>query len=197
MIDRQFIIERQGRSFVLYAGLLDLAHAQGLKSIRTQLIQVPNESNNQTAIVSAEVTTDRGTFAGLADASPANVSRAMLTATIRLAETRAKARALRDAVNVGVAAFEELDEDAPVVEQHRPAPASAPTPAPTPIRVQIATGANQPTASQLVIIDQLATTRHIDVDAASTRLFGRPLAELDRHQMASLISSLRRDGKAS
>lgn len=116
MIDKQFIVERNGRSFVLYTGLLDLAHRQGLRAIRTHLLQVPSEDNGQTAIVSAEVETERGTFCGVGDASPSNVARAMLTVTIRLAETRAKARALRDAVNVGVAAFEELgdlDDTAP------------------------------------------------------------------------------------
>ncbi len=105
----EFLVERQGRQFVLYAGLLDLAHSQGLRAIRTTLLQVPSDDNGQTAIVRAEVETDRGTFSGIGDANPNNVNRAMLTCTIRLAETRAKARALRDAVNVGVAACEELD----------------------------------------------------------------------------------------
>jgi hypothetical protein len=110
VVKREFIVERQGKSFVLYAGLLDLAHSQGLRAIRTRLVQVPAEDNGQTAVVHAEVETDKGTFSGIGDASPSNVARAMLTCTIRLAETRAKARALRDAVNVGVAAFEELGE---------------------------------------------------------------------------------------
>jgi len=66
-----------------------------------------NCSYTITAIVAAEVETDRGGFSGIGDASPANVARAMLTATIRLASTRAKAWALRDAINVGVAALEE------------------------------------------------------------------------------------------
>jgi hypothetical protein len=110
MIDSRFIVERQGKQFVLYAGLLDLAHKQGLRRISTRLIQVPSEDNGQTAICSAEVETDHGTFSGIGDASPANVARQMLTCTIRLSETRAKARALRDAVNVGVAALEELGD---------------------------------------------------------------------------------------
>jgi hypothetical protein len=35
---KEFIVERQGKAFVLYAGLLDLAHQNGLKSIRTELV---------------------------------------------------------------------------------------------------------------------------------------------------------------
>ena len=57
MIDKQFIVERNGKSFVLYAGLLSAAHDQGLKRITTKLLQVPSVDNAQTAIVSAEVET--------------------------------------------------------------------------------------------------------------------------------------------
>jgi hypothetical protein len=110
---REFVITRHGKDYVLYAGLLDEAHAQGLKAIRTQLVQAPTPQNGQVAICVAEVTTDRGTFSGLGDASPDNVSRAMANALIRLAETRAKARALRDAINVSMVAVEELSEAAP------------------------------------------------------------------------------------
>ena len=101
-------MERQGRTFALYAGLLDYAHQQGLLGITTVLVQIPSELNQMTAIVHATVQTERGTFMGLGDANPGNVGRQMVPHLIRLAETRAKARALRDAVNVGVAALEEL-----------------------------------------------------------------------------------------
>jgi hypothetical protein len=110
VVKREFVVERQGKSFVLYAGLLDLAHSQGLRAIRTQILQLPSEENGQTVVVHAEVDTEKGTFHGIGDANPGNVARAMLTCTIRLAETRAKARALRDATNVGVAALEELGD---------------------------------------------------------------------------------------
>jgi hypothetical protein len=109
-VKREFMVERQGRWFVLYAGLLDEAHAQGLKGVRTQLIQAPSPENGSVAICYAEVTTDKGVYTGIGDASPDNVARIMMPHIIRMAETRAKARALRDAVNVGVAALEELSE---------------------------------------------------------------------------------------
>ena len=38
-IDPRFIVNRQGRDTVLYAGLLDLAHRTGLKGITTKLLQ--------------------------------------------------------------------------------------------------------------------------------------------------------------
>ena len=112
---KEFIVERQGKSFVLYAGLLDLAHQNGLKEIRTELVQIPTTDNHQVAICVATVLIETEgvarIFTGIGDAAPENVSPAMRTVLIRMAETRAKARALRDAVNVGVAAFEELGDD--------------------------------------------------------------------------------------
>ncbi len=130
-VKKEFLVERQGKQFVLYAGLLDLAHEKGLLGIKTQLIQTPSEDNGQTAICYAEVTlVDRAAlgseeddiqkvFTGIGDASPSNVAPMMKQHIIRMAETRAKARALRDATNIGVAALEELgDDDEP---EHRPA----------------------------------------------------------------------------
>ncbi len=112
---KEFIVERQGKAFVLYAGLLDLAHQNGLKSIRTELVQVPSEANYRVAICTATVVLEKEgverTFTGIGDAAPNNVAPMMLTCLVRMAETRAKARALRDSVNVGVTAFEELGEE--------------------------------------------------------------------------------------
>jgi hypothetical protein len=137
----EFIVDRQGKTFVLYSGLLDAAHTAGLIAIRTNLIQVPNPENGNTAIVSAEVSMFNGRasdsaptvkiFCGIGDASPANVPKQILPHIIRMAETRAKARALRDAINVGMSAVEELDD----ADDGLPAQApTAPKAGPTPIR---------------------------------------------------------------
>ena len=108
---KEFVVERHGKSFVLYAGLLNMAHESGLTGIQTQLIQSPTDQNGNTAICSATVTLasdgHERCFTGIGDASPSNVPPAMQTSVIRMAETRAKARALRDAVNVGMASIEE------------------------------------------------------------------------------------------
>lgn len=106
------MIERQGKRFVLYAGLLEEAHERGLRSIETELLQVPSAENGEVAIVRAVVRTEEGKYTGIGDASPQNVGRMILPHIIRMAETRAKARALRDAINVGVTAFEELGGEA-------------------------------------------------------------------------------------
>ena len=108
VVREEYMIERQGKRFVLYAGLLEEAHSRGLRSIETELLQVPAAENGDVAIVRAVVRLEDGKYAGIGDASPQNVGRQIVPHIIRMAETRAKARALRDAINVGVAAFEEL-----------------------------------------------------------------------------------------
>lgn len=137
-----FLIDRHGKQYVLYAGLLDAAHERGLSSIETEIIQAPTAENGQVAIVHAtvemanmddEAVTQRQ-FSGIGDASPANVSKQMVPHILRMAETRAKARALRDAVNIGVTALEEVsDEDSSASEAADELPASDDSPSPNTI----------------------------------------------------------------
>ncbi len=145
------MITRQGKQYVLFAGLLDEAHSRGLRGIDTDLIQVPDESNGNVAVVKATVEMEDGrTFSGIGDASPANVGRNIVPHVIRMAETRAKARALRDAVNVGSTALEELSDgdDAPPSnsEQRRPTPIREQ--APEPARKRSAPNAAKETAGR-------------------------------------------------
>jgi hypothetical protein len=108
----EFIITRQNKQYVLFAGLLDAAHAQGLRGIATDLLQIPSPENGNVAIVKAIVDMGEGrTFSGIGDASPQNVGRNIAPHVIRMAETRAKARALRDALNVGAIPLDELGAD--------------------------------------------------------------------------------------
>jgi hypothetical protein len=110
----EHMIERQGKSYVLFSGLLSEAHDKGLREIETDLLQIPSAENGNVAIVKARVTMqvegELKTFTGIGDASPENVSRNIVPHIIRQAETRSKARALRDAINVGATAFEETGE---------------------------------------------------------------------------------------
>lgn len=128
----EFIIERQGKKMVLSAGLLDAAHHQGLRGIDTELVQIPTPDNGQVAIVKATIEIQdpddmpAGTrsFSGIGDASPDNVARNIAPHVIRMAETRAKNRALRDAVDIG--GMMVLEDSATEVV----APSKAPEPAP-------------------------------------------------------------------
>jgi len=99
----------EGKDGVAYADLLARAHNDGLKSISTELLLQPSEENGRLCITKAAVETDKGHFEGIGDADPTSVEEQFVPHLIRVAETRAKARALRDAVNVGIVSFEELD----------------------------------------------------------------------------------------
>ena len=110
-LNKEFLVNLQGKDFVTYNGLIDLAHQMKLKSITTEIIQLPNEDNNNQCIVKAVATTEDGKiFEGYGDADPTNVNRMIGKHLIRMSETRAKARALRDLTNVGMTAYEELGE---------------------------------------------------------------------------------------
>lgn len=99
------------KEVVSYAGLLAKAHDEGLESIATELKQIPCEANGVVAIVVATVRGRRGSFTGIGDADPTSVSRGVVRHLIRVAETRAKARALRDYVDIGTVCLEELGGD--------------------------------------------------------------------------------------
>jgi hypothetical protein len=107
-INDSFIINLQGKSYVTYEGLLDLAHQNNLKSLEVELIQIPNKDNNMTAICKATATTENQVYTDFGDASPQSVNSNIAPHLIRMASTRAKARVLRDLTNVGMTAIEEL-----------------------------------------------------------------------------------------
>jgi hypothetical protein len=86
--------------------LLTLAHERGLASLKADFITVTAEL----ALAHAVATfADGRTFEESADATPANVNGKIRPHFPRMALTRAKARALRDALNIGMVAVEELE----------------------------------------------------------------------------------------
>jgi hypothetical protein len=118
-MDAKFIVNLSGRDYPLYAGILGEAHERGLQAIETQLIQIPTAENDHTAIVKAVVRLKDGSvFEDYGDANPRNTNARIATALIRMASTRAKGRALRDAINVGQTMLEEL----PDLDDAEPAP---------------------------------------------------------------------------
>lgn len=110
-INERFIINLKGKSYVTYEGLLDLAHQKNLKSIEVELIQIPSNENNMTAICRAKAATEDQTYTDLGDASPQSVNSTIAPHIIRMASTRAKARALRDLTNIGMTSYEEVSLD--------------------------------------------------------------------------------------
>ena len=191
----EYMIERGGRRFVLYAGLLEEAHARGLRSIETELLQVPNLENGEVAIAKAVVRTEEGKFSGIGDASPQNVGRAIAPHLIRMAETRAKARALRDAINVGVTALEELGGESEEVvpepaQETRERSEQAP-------RMPREENKNElpATRKQLNYLEALIEDAVEDGLPKFEEMVGKPVSELTRGEASEWIGRL--SGKAA
>jgi hypothetical protein len=110
-LDERFLTNIQGKDFVIYSGLLDLAHQKGLRSIKVEALQFPTKDNGHEAICKAEVESLTGDiYVEWGDANPNNVNRKIAAHILRMAATRAKARALRDYTNIGITCLEELGE---------------------------------------------------------------------------------------
>jgi hypothetical protein len=187
-VREEYMIERQGKRFVLYAGLLEEAHSRGLRSIETELMQVPAAENGDVAIVRAVVRMEEGKFSGIGDAGPQNVGRMIAPHLIRMAETRAKARALRDAINVGVTAFEELGgeenggaERAPAYEE----PAASRQAA-----VEENRGGLPATRKQLNYLEALVSDVVEDGITRFEEMVGKPIGELTREEASEWIGRL-------
>jgi hypothetical protein len=187
-VREEYMIERQGKRFVLYAGLLEEAHSRGLRSIETELLQVPAAENGDVAIVRAVVRMEEGKFSGIGDAGPQNVGRMIAPHLIRMAETRAKARALRDAINVGVTAFEELGgeenggaERAPAYEE----PAASRQAA-----VEENRGGLPATRKQLNYLEALVSDVVEDGITRFEEMVGKPIGELTREEASEWIGRL-------
>ena len=96
------------RPYVTREGLLYYARRTGqLQGIKVELL----EKGKGYCIVKATVLTkDGGEFEALGDASESNTNRMVSPHLIRMAETRAINRALREAFPIGLCSYEELSE---------------------------------------------------------------------------------------
>ena len=121
-LEERFIITLKGKDFVVYAGLLDLAHQKGLNGITVEAVQYPTKENGFEAICQATCESKSGeVFVELGDANPKNCNQMVVNHILRMAATRAKARALRDFTNIGMTCLEELgDLDDEVIGDEKP-----------------------------------------------------------------------------
>ncbi len=113
----EYWVELKGRKHATYPGVLVALHESGLLGIEVTVLQYPTAENGNTAVCQATVTMrgDDGRellFQEIGDASPANVGHHIAPHIIRMAATRAKGRAGRDALALGIALAEEFGPDA-------------------------------------------------------------------------------------
>jgi hypothetical protein len=101
------LVKVQGKTYPVVGGRLRLAHDENkLLSIESNVLYY----NDDSTVVHAHVKTEKGTFAGLGNAS-AKRDRVLANAILELAETRAIARALRFAgYGVEYTGYEEVTE---------------------------------------------------------------------------------------
>ncbi|OPZ51165.1 MAG: hypothetical protein BWY92_00349 [Firmicutes bacterium ADurb.BinA052] len=120
-INEEHIISIDGKPYVKYAGLLEAAHRSGLKDLQVKLIQSPNRDNGYTAVCEAtaviKTRSREKVYVEIGDANPASIGDSRLSVhAIRIAATRAKARALRDALRISICSVEELALGGPHTE---------------------------------------------------------------------------------
>jgi hypothetical protein len=108
-LDDRFIIEIEGKEFVKYPGLLDLGHQKGISQIEVEPLQIPSKENGNFAICKATVVSKTGeTYVDVGDANLQNCNSKVSKHLLRMASTRAIARALRSFTNIGMTCLEEL-----------------------------------------------------------------------------------------
>lgn len=106
MIPTQFLVTIQGKQFVTFHGLLAMAHQQGLLSLKAEFISV----TETLALARARAEFHDGcVFEECSDATPSNVNSRIKPHFARMSLTRAKCRALRNALNIAYVCAEELD----------------------------------------------------------------------------------------
>jgi hypothetical protein len=104
-VPAHFIEHLQGKPFIKYVGLLQMAHAQGLVSLQAEWTF--NDADVSLARAVA-VFSDGRRFEEAGDSTPDNAKR-VKEHWRRLALTRAKARTLRDGLGIDMAAVEEME----------------------------------------------------------------------------------------
>jgi hypothetical protein len=108
-IPPEHVLIIQGKPFVKFEGLLQLAHARGLVALDTTVVSVSLDM----AVCQATARFQDGrTFTDIGDASPENVAKHLRPHFVRMAATRASARALRRALNLSAYSVEELGDEA-------------------------------------------------------------------------------------
>lgn len=113
---KEFLIKiggAKGKEAILYNGLLALAHADPrFGHIESHIVVYPTAENKFTCYARAEIYDKTGKRIGMeeADANAANCGKMTAASFPRMALTRAKGRAFRDFLNVGMVTSDEIPQ---------------------------------------------------------------------------------------
>lgn len=123
--DPRYIRQINGRQFISYAGLLELATRMGLAQLEVEVLVHPTPDNDNTTVCIATASLATGMNAkDLGEASAATLDPRVAKFLYSMASTRAKARSLRNLCGVGMTCLEELGSFTDVIgEDNEPAAA--------------------------------------------------------------------------
>lgn len=111
-----WILNKQGKDFITYAGLLYIAHRTGLTSVMSSPVHEDYEKGRfcfrATVTGTKQINGEfiKVTFTDEGDASLKNTGKLIQPHVRRMASTRAIVRALRLYTGIGLASFEELGD---------------------------------------------------------------------------------------
>jgi hypothetical protein len=106
-IDPRHVVVIQGKPFVKFAGLLDLAHKRGLQALTVEW----TFNDPELSLAHARAVFPFGHFEESGDATTTNVNKKVAPHFRRCALTRAAARCLRLALGLDMVAVEELADE--------------------------------------------------------------------------------------
>ncbi len=106
-VPQQHVVFIQGKAFVRFVGLLQMAHERGLQELKADWTY----NDTTLSLAHAVAVFPFGRFEESGDATPDNCTKKVALHFRRVALTRSKARVLRDALGVDLVAVEELADE--------------------------------------------------------------------------------------
>jgi hypothetical protein len=194
-INQSKVVNIRGKDVATYEAALDYAHQCGMMSLAVDPIQLPNESNGNTAIFSAELKREDGAvFKDIGDANPNNVPRGCTDSFIRIAASRAKSRVISDAYNIRSM----LDDNSRIIDVSRDGKVidvdfevMGQSQQPTQKQALNGGGSKPLSAKQEGLINSLAQRSGSDAQSLAMQMFGKSVQELQGSEANELIQSLK------
>lgn len=194
-INQSKVVNIRGKDVATYEAALDYAHQCGMMSLAVDPIQLPNESNGNTAIFSAELKREDGAvFKDIGDANPNNVPRGCTESFIRIAASRAKSRVISDAYNIRSM----LDDNSRIIDVSRDGKVidvdfevMGQSQHPTQKQALNGGGSKPLSAKQEGLINSLAQRSGTDAQSLAMQKFGKSVQELQGSEANELIQSLK------
>jgi hypothetical protein len=186
-LHQDHVVRINGKDFVKYSGLLDIAESRGLVRLEVEVIQFPAEENNHTAVCLAKVELEDKICADIGEASAKTLSPEVSDYLLSMASTRSKARALKTALSIGAVSDVELRSFDDVNSEK---------PAGQPVQTKLnpkppAKHNGTITPAQKSAIKGMAARNDLDPDKLAQEMFQAPLDKLTKRNASTLIEHLK------